>query len=504
MNFGEFIAHKMKPHFLLILLFCTYLSTQAQLSRNHYIPPLTSSDQGNANPLDQYFYISTPSENSVSFVIIPIGAEESSYIYGQVSNQIPYRHLISQEGYSQLVVDPKSTSTVMTSAGFIIESESPIYVSVRMNAGGNAQAGALVSKGENALGTQFRVGTYNNQGSPQTNYMNFFSFMATEDNTTIQLTNNITSGLVIQNYGSEQFPINDIELNRGESYVVAVKVTTDAGVIIDANRDGLIGTLIESDQPIVVNTGSANGSFGDGMARDYGFDQIVDLSRVGTEYIFVKGDGQSSYENILIVAHEDNTSIWVNDETTPINATPLAAGEYFLIEGDKFTNDNMYVRTSEVVFAYQGIGGFSEANQGMFFVPPLSCENRGNIDNIALIENIGTIVYSGGITIVTKVGATVLINDVGIDALSAVQVFGPTGVVGKPDYVTYKVRGLNGNVKVQSSDELYAAYFNINGSATSGSFYSGFPSDPDLNFDFVATTLGSCISANGITSYSSP
>ena len=28
-----------------------------------------------------------------------------------------------------------------------------------------------------------------------------------------------------------------------------------------ANRAGLIGTLISSDKPIVVNTGSANGSF---------------------------------------------------------------------------------------------------------------------------------------------------------------------------------------------------------------------------------------------------
>ena len=43
-----------------------------------------------------------------------------------------------------------------------------------MNAGGFAQAGALVSKGENALGTKFRIGTYDNKGNPQANYMNFF------------------------------------------------------------------------------------------------------------------------------------------------------------------------------------------------------------------------------------------------------------------------------------------------------------------------------------------
>ena len=42
----------------------------------------------------------------------------------------------------------------------------------------------------------------------------------------------------------------------------------------------------------------------------------------------------------------------------------------------------MYVQTSNPVFAYQGIAGtifqgkFPVANQGLFFVPPLSCENE--------------------------------------------------------------------------------------------------------------------------------
>ena len=39
-----------------------------------------------------------------------------------------------------------------------------------------------------------RVGTYDNQGSVSSNYMNFFSFMATEDNTSVNLTNNLTNG----------------------------------------------------------------------------------------------------------------------------------------------------------------------------------------------------------------------------------------------------------------------------------------------------------------------
>jgi len=119
-----------------------------------------------------------------------------------------------------------------------------------------------------------------------------------------------------------------------------------------ANRAGLIGTLISSSKPIVVNTGSANGSFGTGNARDYGIDQIVDLSKVGKEYIFVKGNGENSYENVLIVVHEDNTEIFVNGDSKATRNS----GEYYIVEGDQFINDNMYVNTSNDTFVYQGIG----------------------------------------------------------------------------------------------------------------------------------------------------
>ena len=350
-----------------------------------------------------------------------------------------------------------------------------------MKAGGGAQAGALVSKGLSALGKTFRIGSYTNE-NPQSNYLNFVSVMATEDNTQVAFSD-LPAGLIIKNY-SGSTPVN-ISLNKGESYTIATN--SNDGAI---NRDGLIGCLVSSDKPIVVNCGSANGSFHNGNARDYGIDQIVDLSKVGKEYIFVKGVGDNGWENVLIVAHSDNTSISINGNA-PIKT--INAGQYYLIEGNFYnSNGNLYVKTSEDVFAYQGVGGNAgnEANQGMFFVPPLSCESRGNLDNIANITRIGNTIYTGGITIVTKVGATVTINNKPISNFSTI---GPSTVTGNPDYITYKVLNLSGNVSVQSSDELYCAYFNFNGAATSGSFYSGFPSAPEINFDAQFVTLGNCI-----------
>ena len=433
-------------------------------------------------------YISTPSQGDVNFTINIVGGNSIS---GTVSNATPYVYGIADSGYSSFVQDPATTSRVTSDKGYIINADSPIYVSVRLNAGGNAQAGALVSKGENALGTTFRIGTYDNQGNPGSNYLNFFSFMATEDNTTVNLTNErVTSGLQIQNAGAQQFPINNISLNRGQTYVVAVRPQDT-----NENRAGLIGTLVSSDKPIVVNSGSANGSFGNGNARDYGIDQIVELSKVGKEYIFVKGDGDNSFENVLVVAHEDNTEVSVNGTAV----ATINAGYYYIAEGNFYTDDNMYVSTSKDVFVYQGIGGTSsEANQGMFFVPPLSCGSRGDVDNIPLIDRIGDREFDGGITIVTRDGAEVLINNLSISNQPAgIDVDGPSTVDGKATYVTYRVIGLTGNVSVNSSNELYVSYFNQNGAAASGSFFSGFASNPLLNLDLTASKLGSCISNSG-------
>ena len=455
----------------------------SQLSKTHYIPPLTSG-LSNAIPDDQYFYLSTPSTTDINYTIMPVGQTAPNYITGTISNTSP-EVIPLGTGYGQLFIQSSQTSTVVNDSGYIIEAEDLIYVSVRMRAGGGTnppQAGALVSKGLSALGTTFRVGSFTNEGSyNQDNYLNFVSVMATENNTQVKF-DDFATGLFIENYGTVSGPIN-ITLNEGESYTIATSIRDAV-----ANEDGLIGTLLTSNNPVVVNCGSANGSFGDasGNGRDYGIDQIAGLAKVGTQYIFVRGAGADDWENVLIVPHTPNTTISVNGGA-PFTIT----GRYELLEGTNYSaNDNIYIETSEPVFAYQGIGGGGEANQGMFFVPPLSCEARGNIDNIASIDNIGGSIYNGGISIVTKATATITINNL---PLSNFSTTGPNSVTGNPDYVTYQITGLANDISVQGDDELYVAYYNINGAATSGSFYSGFPSAPEINFDAEFVTLGNCI-----------
>lgn len=466
-----------------ILSFVGLVNSYAQLSQKHYIPPLTYAGEGNANPEDQFIYISTPSNQPINFTIRQVGSTND--ITGQVSRETPQEIPIGT-GNTQLFVASNETSTVHSDKGYIIEAiGGQIYVSVRVRAGGSAQAGALVSKGTAALGRVFRAGMFTN-GNPQSNYLNFISVMATEDNTKVNF-GDLPNGIVLEN-SNEANAIPEITLNEGESYIVATNAAINT-----VNQDALIGTLIEADKNIVVNTGSANGSFGTGGGRDYGLDQIVDVTKVGTEYIFVRGSGNDEWENILIVAHEDNTRVSVGGNTFGT----IDSGDFVVIEGNNYSsNDNMYVETSKPVFAYQGIGGLgnngapSEANQGMFFVPPLSCESRGNVDNIAQIDQIGNTTFDGGVTIVTNTNASILINGTNINSFNP---DGPNTVEGTPNYVTYKVTGLTGNVSVASSEELYCAYFNQNGAATSGSFYSGFLTAPEVDFNTQVVALGSCI-----------
>jgi len=527
------------------LLLTVQTSLFAQLSKVHYIPPIAYSSETGSNAIpDQghYLYISTPSAATVTVDIKAVGGVTTRVV---VSNSTPYTFTIDAPGgldSSQIAIGASSsdivsnTSRVVTDKGYIVEATAAVYVALRMAS--VSQAGALVSKGGAALGTDFRIGGFTNY-NPASNHSTFLSVMASENTTSITI-NNINTGVDILDFDEAALGVsltgtlNDISftLNRGENYTIVTR--SDQGVDVAAaieanpnqttNSDGLIGAYISSNKPIVVNSGSLNGSFGTGGARDYGFDQLVDYSKVGTEYVFVRGSGSNDWENVLLVAHTDATTITINGNPvtnalvhgkganisgTYAAATNLSinAGSYYLIEGDLYgTDGNMYVQSSAPVFAFQGIGsGASEANQGLFFVPPLKCSSVGDVDNIPFINNIGTAVFTGSLNIISKKGAVISLSDdnntsQAIGALAVATMNGPFDVLGNVNYETYTLSNLNGNVAIVSNDELYCSYFNESGAASSGAFYSGFSSPPELPTENTGLGLyGYCAPNLGLT-----
>ena len=185
--------------------------------------------------------------------------------------------------------------------------------------------------------------------------MNFASIMATENNTKVSITVPQDVELLSGATGTIQ-----VTLDYGQTYVVAAEQNNTLN-----SREGIIGTLIESDKSIVVNSGSGTGSFtADEGGQDYGIDQIVGRELVGNEYIFIRGEGDDGWENVLLIADQDNTRINVNglpllDDNN--NQVVLDNGEFVIIEGDKYHPDrgNMYVNSSnpdDKIFAFQGLG----------------------------------------------------------------------------------------------------------------------------------------------------
>ena len=490
----------MKIKLLFVTLF-TFLLGFSQSSKTHYIPPLSNTTA--YETLEQYLYISCSSPTDITYKITPVGGTP---VTGLVRRDNPQEILIGTGSDTQILANGIKVSTILNDKGYIVEAEDLVYVTVRLRAAGGNHAGGLVSKGLAALGTQFRIGAFINTGvSVDSRHYTFASILATENNTVVSFSD-LKPGVTLLNNPGGTNPAS-VSLNAGQSYIIAADDT--------GNVDRLIGALITSNKPIAVNCGSYGGSNGNSNnASDIGFDQIVSAERTGKEYIFIKGDGNGTNNNIerpLIVAHSNNTQVFLNGSVTPI--ATLNAGQYLALDGTDFTSQgNLFIRTSENVFAYQGIGS-SQANQNMHFLPPLSCETPKVIDNIPFIERIGGNFFDGNVCIVTETGATLsfLINGTNYTLASlagiGVSVDGPNNVTGNAGYQTYKFSGMTGNISLYSTKPVYLSYYGTSGNATYGGFYSGFTYKPEVAFNKIVTSSSaSCIpnvklAVNGTTSF---
>jgi gliding motility-associated-like protein len=471
----------MKKSALFFFIFIS-INCFSQFSKTHYIPPLTAQ---NNLAEDQYLYISTPNTANVNIKIIEIGG---AIINGVVSNNSPLVHFVGQGDASQLFT-PKTNIGIINNKGYIIEAEDLVYVSVRVNAARNNNgtynhAGGLVSKGNSALGTIFRLGGMLNPNVDQT-LLNFASILSTENNTSVTISN-LPIGTIFSDGTIYSAPIG-VTLNKNESYVLALE--NNAANNSPSNSSKMIGALVESNKPVVVNSGSFGGSNSTGNGRDVGFDQIVSFEKTGKEYIFVKGIGANDVERVLLIAQNPNTIVYLNG--SPSAYTILVnPGDNIAIDGSQFINGNLYVTTNENVFAYQSIGGSaSPANQNLFFVPPLNCATPNTVDNIPMIQSIGNINFNGGLNIVTETGATVNVFDSG----NAISVGLPISITGNSGFVRYTINGLFGNVSVKSDKQVYVSYFGTNGAATYGGYYSGFDLKPEIVSDKISVTNTSCI-----------
>lgn len=434
----------------------------SQLSSKHWLPPLHARNAGVVG--EQYLYLSTPEPIPFS-VTITNGAGVAINAPVTISQGNPARVNLNGFNSSLLFCDLNFVNVVNTDRGIILEGTKDFYVSFRVRSDNHAET--LVSKGRSGIGNTFRLGSL-----PQNNYggaRNFVSsFMATEDNTTVTVSDYDVNVQFISQGGIIIATSQTFILNTGQSVILSGY--TD----VPANLSGFVGALLSSDKPIAVSTGNALAGMGDELqGQDFNLDQIASIEEVGTEYIVVKGNGSNNTELPLVIATEDNTNVYVNGSSTPI--ATLNAGQYYLIPTSNYigtNNQNMYITSDKRVYLYQIIAGdISDATSGLNFIPPLSCFFQKSVDLIPNINFIGTTQYTGDIIALTYAGSTLTINNVATTSL-------PQPVSGNAIWVTYRIPNVGGNAKIESTNPLAVGVFGFNGNAGYGGYYSGFGSRP--------------------------
>ncbi len=440
----------------------------AQLDSIHWIPPMHARSQ--LGP--QYLYLSTP-ETAPFAVIIRDGSGEFLDSLS-ISNAQPARWSMGSSDNSVVLVLPESLQIPVKNKGLILEGKHKFYVNFRFYSSSQWHAADLTCKGRAALGTAFRIG-HLYQSASDDGRSNFAGILATEDSTTVTLSD-FRPGITLVIAGSYTLVTNPqtVLLHRGESVVFSHYVGTSAQL-----ANGMLGAKIESDKPVAVNVGSWTGASASN-SNDVGLDQIVPFSQVGEEYILCKGNGSSNLETPLVVAHVDNTVVWLNGATTP--AAVLNAGEYLRINTVNYSAaGNLYILCSKPAFVYHLVGGVptgidATRTGGLIFVPPISCAIPNAVDNIYHPNQIGGNTYDGGLMIVAMRDSLVQVRiNNNLIALGAAD-----AVLGNPDFVTYRRLDLfseNTPLNIASiiaRGAVQVAMFGRNGAAGFGSFYSGF------------------------------
>ncbi|MBD3723840.1 MAG: T9SS type B sorting domain-containing protein [Flavobacteriaceae bacterium] len=460
----------MKKTIYLIIALTLSLISNAQLSNKHWIPPLHANEDLTNDPLvlDHYIYISTP-EPTPFQVTIKKGNGGNFVPPVTISQGNPVIIPIGNSQPSVMMLDRTDVGHVMNNKGLILEGDYDFYVSFRVRAENHAEF--LSSKGKTGAGTIFRLGSLpqNDLGSIR-NFVS--SFMATEDNTTVNLSDYDSNISFIDGANNFSSPTQTFFLQKGQSVVISGNVTNGYP---SANLRGFVGALLTSDKPIVVNTGNLCGGMDTPTeGQDFNLDQIVPYDQIGDEYVIMKGNGDDITERPLVIAHEDNTQIFINGNSTPI--ITLNAGDYFLVPTFNFqgsgSNKNMYLSGNKKFYLYQIVAGnLGHATNGFFFIPPLNCFWQKSVDMIPEINKIGNFLYTSDLILATQAGATVTINGIPTTAI-------PVTVAGNPNWESYRINNLSGNVTVESTSPIAVGVFGSSGVAGFGGYFSGFGASP--------------------------
>jgi len=467
----------MKKILSFFLIFYIFSISFAQLDREHWFAPMVDRT-GNPNPY-QNLYLST--NRTTPF---PVTIYNNNVVIGTVtiSKNNPQKFdVLRNYIITTLQTDLFTTST----KGLYLKADFPFYANLRFSVLNHAEI--ITSKGIPSTGKNFFVA--NAPISVNNPILNFMaSVLATEDNTivtvsgykpTVQFSNG-TTGLTN--------PTMTFVLNKGQSYII------DGIGNIAGNFDGFIGAKITSDKPVNVTNGNFNGQYSGNIptSSDILMDQSVPVEQLGTQFALVKGNGSigSNMEGALVIATQDNTQVFLNNEGLPI--ITLNTGQYYVVPDTKYqlqgtSHYNMYIRTTKNAYVYQllagdSVSGSEAATGGFNFIPALSCYLPKQINEIGFInENFvhsnvnpaGILNVPTKLNLVTERGAVVTVNGVTPPATT-----GPFDMTGLNAWVTYGIPNTVGTITVVSTKAITAGITAGSDAVGYGGFFAGFSTQP--------------------------
>ena len=444
------------------------------MDTEHWFAPMVSR-AGNSISSSQ-LYLSTSETTPFTVEIY-----NNNILYTTVDIAKGAPKIVEIPSYWMMTNDPGKIFTPVP-MGFQAKATHKFFSNYRFSIPNHAEI--ITSKGLAGLGKTFFAAMAPNTAALQ--YVNStIGIVATEDNTTVTMSG-YDAGVIFSD--GTQSASKTVVLNKGQSYLVEV-----ISGRTQENLAGLIGAKIESDKPVSVTNGNYNAiyTYQNTTNNDILMDQSVPVERLGNEFVVVKGNGPPNHEmeSALVVATEDDTHITVNGMDTGI---VLNTGKYTVLGSNYYIGQgnghyNMSIATTKNVYVYQLLAGVATgsvyATGGFNFIPPLSCFLPSKIDEISSIDEIGNGTYNAKLNIITEQGADVSVNGI---RLSGTQ--GPFAVVGNPNWVTYTLLGVSGNITVNSTKSVTAGIASGNGAVGYGGYFAGFSSVP------VISKTGDCYS----------
>ena len=343
---------KKNVFFLFILCQLASFNLLAQMDDEFWFAAPAISEYGPGYLFDRPIKFNIASfSNSPITVIISLPANPSF---------MPISETIQANGFISVDMTPHLNSIINTppnavlNRGILIQTTGGLVnVSYEVALGKNSTE-AYSLKGKVALGTDFLLpgqNEYSNYASATPKNLNRMDIVASENSTVVTITPSVNIAGHIANV---PFTVN---LDKGQTYsCVALDV---------AAGQHFHGTAIKSSKPIAITQTDDN--LNDGSGQDLIGDQIIPIEQLGKKYIAVKGTLRADEEKVYVLGVENNTSVYVGSNPTPVKI--INRGETLRI--GFAGSDALYITSDKPIYAYQLTGINIEL--GSAILPTIEC-----------------------------------------------------------------------------------------------------------------------------------